>query len=114
MPRQPRIVSNDGIYHVLNRGNSGLEFDQKIPNNQFQLGTTDLCLQSNSKGMRNYSIPCFAIHNSNRWDSLPISFWKSYLYIRRKWKSDLPIDLPYSTITRSCLPMIKTSEVHWF
>lgn len=98
------------------RRSSGLTFDEKIPGAQSQLCTTDLCLQAEHKGLRSYSLPCFALHNSNRWSHLPMGFWKCYLYIRKKWRKALPVEVPYTTLTAGCLPMIKNTVralLHW-
>jgi len=105
-PEQVRTL--DEFVFILKKKNE-FYFDTNIPNGQFQLGATDLCLQAESRGMRNYSIPCFAIHNSNRWNALPLSFWRTYLYIRKKWRQSLPIKLPYANITSDCMPMLKSS-----
>lgn len=87
-------------------------FDRALPSAQFQLGTTDLCLQASTKGLKNYVLPRFVIHNSNRWNSLPLGFWHCHLYVRKKWKNTLPVRAPYSHITTSCLPMMKASLNH--
>ena len=89
-----------------------LKFDTQLPSAQFQLGATDLCMQAAQRNMSNYVLPCFAIHNSNRWNSLPFSFWKCYLYIRKKWRKNLPIKAPYSEISHSCKPMLISSLKH--
>jgi hypothetical protein len=94
------------------RRDSGLICDEKLPSDQFQLGATDLCLQAEKGGMKNYVIPCFSIHNANRWTRLP-SFWGCYLHIRSKWNDALPVDLPYATITRGCTSMFKSSLRNW-
>lgn len=95
------------------RRNSGLSFDTAIPNAQFQLGTTDLCLQAERQARRCYAIPCFALHNSNAWKYMPFSFWKTYLYIRKKWRTSLPLNTTYTTVTSNCLPMIKGTVRGW-
>lgn len=91
------------------RPDSGLTCDVKLPSAQFQLGATDLCLQAERKGMNNYVLPCFTLHNSNGWSDLPIKFWRCYSYVRSKWRDSLPIELPYASITRFCAPMLKQS-----
>jgi hypothetical protein len=105
----PKEVSTVDEFAFLIRTRAGLVFDEAIPSAQFQLGATDLCLEARRRGLRCYAIPCFALHNSNGWSHLPLSFWPCYLYIRKKWNSLLPIDTPYARITRSCMPLIRQS-----
>jgi hypothetical protein len=73
------------------------------------LCTTDLCLQAEQRGLHSYILPCFALHNSNRWTHLPLGFWKCYLYMRKKWRDVLPVDAPYTRLTANCLPMVKNT-----
>jgi hypothetical protein len=56
--------------------------------------------------MKSYAIPAFCIHNTNGYNLLPWEYWKSYLYIRRKWTEQLPIASPCANITFLCGPMI--------
>jgi Glycosyltransferase like family len=107
-PSPERVRTVDEFVFAVRRV-SGLRCDEKLPSAQFQLGATDLCLEAESRGMKNYVAPCFALHNSNRWSRLPMSFWPCYLHIRSKWKKSLPIRLPYAVITRGCGPMLKES-----
>src|SRR6202000_2204493 len=73
------------------RKSAGLKFDEAIPGPQSQLCTTDFCVQAAAKGMKSYAVPGFCIHNANGWDYLPTNFWGCYLYIRKKWKDQLPV-----------------------
>lgn len=91
------------------RRSSGLTFDEKIPGAQSQLCTTDLCLESERRKLRSYVLPCLALHNSNRWNYMPLGFWKSYLYMRNKWRAALPAQATYTNITVGCLPMIRNT-----
>jgi len=91
------------------RPETGLNFDEAIPGPQCQLCTTDLCLQAAQANMRSYAMSCFALHNSNRWDFLPLRFWGPYLYMRKKWRRALPVQVPYTHITPGCLPMVKNT-----
>ena len=104
-PKQVRTV--DEFVFVL-RKSSGLFLDEMLPTAQNHLAAADLCISAESKNRRSYVIPCFALHNSNRWSQLPLNFWKSYLYIRNKWRSALPIEAPYTNITKTCMPMFKS------
>jgi len=106
---EPCEVRTLDEFVLILRRSSGLCFDERLPSVQNQLSATDLCLEARSRGMASYVLPCFALHNSNRWRNLPIGFWRCYLYMRQKWRAVLPIDLPYAKITASCLPMIKST-----
>lgn len=102
----PAPVSTVDEFAFLVRRETGLTFDERIPSAQFQLGATDLCLEARRRGFSCYAVPCFALHNSNGWSFLPWSFWPCYLYIRRKWRSELPVHAPYAQITRTCMPLV--------
>lgn len=93
----------DEIILIIRRSR-GLRFDESLPG--FHLYGTDICLQAEERGMKNYVIPCFALHNSCgiRW--LPWGFWRAYLYLRRKWWNRLPIITPCITITKSGMPIL--------
>ena len=104
-PKEIRTV--DEFLFVLRRS-SGLTFDEKLPTAQNHLAASDICMEAERRQMHSYVLPCFAVHNSNRWSFLPLNFWKSYLYIRRKWSESLPIEAPYTKVTRGCGPMFKS------
>jgi hypothetical protein len=94
----------DEIVLVIRRS-SGLRFDEGLRG--FHLYGTDICLEAEKRGMRNYVIPCYVLHNSNgiRW--LPADFWRAYLYLRRKWWTRLPVVTPCTRITKGCTPIIR-------
>jgi hypothetical protein len=100
-----QVRSLDELLLVV-RKSSGLRFDERLPG--FHLYGTDICLEAEKRGMRNYVIPCFALHNSVgvRW--LPWSFWRGYLYLRKKWQDRLPVITPCTTITTCCGPVIES------
>ncbi len=104
LPDVAEVSSLDEILVMLRR-NSGLRFDENLPG--FHLYGTDLRLQAAAKGLRSYVIPCFAFHNSRGIARLPWSFWRAYLYLRRKWRDRLPVRTPCTTITRFCFPMFR-------
>ena len=105
---QPREIRTVDEFVFILRRESGLAFDQNLPTAQNHFAATDLCLAAKQRNMRSYVIPCFALHNSNRWSFLPFNFWKSYLYIRKKWRSELPVEAPYATLTVGCRPMFSS------
>ena len=113
LPAQVRLL--DELLLVVRRS-SGLRFDEALPG--FHLYGTDICLESERRGMRNYVIPAFCIHNSNRISWLPTAFWKAFLHTRRKWWHELPLHSPCIQISRSLWPVVhyfcwKTGERLW-
>lgn len=88
---------------LIMRVSSGLRFDEGVEG--FHMYGTDICLESERLGCRNYVIPAFAIHNSNGIKMLPDVFWRTFLYVRRKWWAQLPVAAPCAEVTRSLLPM---------
>jgi len=99
-----QIRSLDEMLLIV-RPSANLRFDERLPG--FHLYGTDICLEAEARGMKNYVLPCFALHNSNGVKHLPLSFWQAYIYLRRKWRSRLPIVTPCTEITPSCAPMFK-------
>lgn len=97
------VRSLDEMVLILRRS-AGLSFDERLPG--FHLYGTDICLEAEDLGMRNYVVPCFALHNSCGIKWLPISYWRAYLYLRWKWRDRLPIQTPCTTITAGCTPII--------
>jgi len=89
---------------LIIRKSSKLRFDEKIGG--FHLYATDLCLEAESRGMKNYAISAFGIHNSNAYKLLPVGFWQCYLQLRKKWKKVLPVVTPCIRITFWCWPII--------
>jgi hypothetical protein len=73
----------------------GLLFDSAIPG--FTVYGLDLCLNSNNRGLTNYVMDNFYIHNTVPYKYPPI-FWDSIEIIRKKWKKELPIQTTYSTL----------------
>jgi hypothetical protein len=86
------------------RRSSRLRFDEQLPG--FHLYGTDICLTARKSGMKAYIIPAFCVHNTAGLDFLPVSFWRSYLYLRRKWRAGLPIKTPCTTISRFGWPIV--------
>ncbi len=83
---------------LIIRKESGLSFDLK--NKWWHLYGTDLCLEAERMGMKNYVLSCFGIHNSNGISVLPEEFWDASKYIRKKWLNRLPVKTPCVTIDR--------------
>ena len=89
---------------LIVRKSSMLDFDRRLPG--FHLYGTDICLQASQRGMTNYIIPAFCIHNSNGIKMLPVAFWRTYFYMQRKWWNHLPVTTPCVQITKTGLPLI--------
>jgi hypothetical protein len=90
---------------LIMRKSSNLRFDEQLPG--FHLYGTDICLEARRRGMKSYAISAFCIHNTNGFRMLPLQFWRCYLFMRKKWRSELPIATPCTEITLGCLPMIR-------
>ena len=58
-------------------------------------------------GSDRFRVSKFCIHNTNIGGVLPLEFWKCYLFMRKKWKDDLPIDTPCTRISFSCWPIVR-------
>ena len=102
------VRSLDEVVLIL-RKSSGLRFDERVPG--FHLYGTDICLEARRRGRRCYVFAGFCVHNTNVYNMLPSDFWRSYLFVRRKWRSELPINTPCIDITWSCWPMIRWNVV---
>lgn len=88
---------------------SGLRFDEDVGG--FHMYGTDICLEAESRGMKNYAFAAFGIHNSNGYGMLPWAFWENFFQVRRKWRAVLPVMSPCAEMTRWCLPVIKWNIV---
>jgi len=86
---------------------SGLRFDQKIEG--FHFYGTDICLEARSRGLQSYAFEVFCIHNAEKTEILPWAFWKSYFYIQKKWRRQLPIATPCIRVTAGVMDPLK----HW-
>lgn len=94
---------------IITRKSSGLQFDERLTG--FHMYGTDICLEARRRGYKSYIFAGFCVHNTNEYNMLPWAFWKSCLFIRRKWKSELPINTPCVDITWFCWPMIRWNLV---
>jgi hypothetical protein len=68
-----------------------IQFDEKIPSIHHLFGT-DICLQYNELGKKNYAISAFCKHNSMYNNKIPESWYRSEEYIKKKWSKLLPIE----------------------
>lgn len=103
--REPvQVQSLDEVLLILNR-KSHLQFDVRLPG--FHLYGTAICLAAEEAGMKSYAIPLIIFHNSRGINWLPLSFWKSYVYVRHRWKHRLPVVAPCTKITYGGLPIVQ-------
>ena len=98
------VETLDEVMLVVRRS-SGLRFDEQLPG--FHLYGADICVSARQRGMKNYAVSAFCIHNSNGIGRLPGGFWKAYSYLWRKWFWQLPINTPCTRITRPGLPVVQ-------
>jgi hypothetical protein len=98
------VRSLDEVLLIM-RKSSNLRFDEQLPG--FHMYGTDICLEARRRGMKSYAISAFCIHNTNGYRMLPLQFWRCYLYMRKKWRSQLPVATPCTEITFWCWPMIR-------
>jgi GT2 family glycosyltransferase len=103
-PEAIEVQSLDEMVLIMRRS-AGVRFDTSLPG--FHMYGTDICLAAKKRGMKSYVISAFCIHNTNGYKLLPWQFWKSYLFMRRKWRAELPVMTSCIEITPWCLPMIK-------
>jgi hypothetical protein len=69
----------------------------------------DICLQARSLGRKIYAVSALCIHNTNTYVLFPWAFWKSFWFVRRKWRSQLPIQTSCIEITWCCWPAVKAN-----
>jgi hypothetical protein len=97
------VTSLDEVLLIL-RKSSGVCFDERLRG--FHMYGTDICLEAKARGLKSYAISAFCVHNTNGYRLLPLDFWKSYLFLRRKWRSELPIATSCTNITFGCWPIV--------
>jgi Glycosyltransferase like family len=98
------VRSLDEVLLVM-RKSSKLRFDERLPG--FHMYGTDICFEARRRGMKSYVIPAPCVHNTNGYRMLPLQFWICYLFMRKKWRSQLPIATSCTEITFACWPMIR-------
>jgi hypothetical protein len=89
---------------LIVRKSSELRFDEALQG--YHLYGTDVCLEAGRQRKKSYVISACCIHNTNGYKLLPWDFWRAYLFMRRKWKQQLPVHTPCTTITSWCWPAI--------
>lgn len=97
------VTSLDELLLIL-RKSSGVRFDEGLQG--FHMYGTDICLEARARRLKSYAISAFCVHNTNGYRMLPWDFWKAYLFMRRKWKAELPIATSCTRITLGCWPAL--------
>ena len=98
------VCTLDEVVLIVRRS-AALQFDETLPG--FHLYGTDICLEARRKGLKCYAVSAFCIHNSNGLAMLPLGYSKAFLYMRRKWRTQLPIFTPCMVITRWGMPLAR-------
>lgn len=81
------------------RKSSGIVFDENLPH--FHFYGTDVCLSSQSQGLKNYAINNFCVHNAMPVIKLPKEFWLCCKYMTAKWTGELPVRTTCTILTSS-------------
>ena len=82
------VQTLDEIVLIVRRG-KGLTFDETLPH--FHFYGTDICLRSAARQFNCYSISAFCVHNTHQLIKLPREFYQCYAHVKRKWRSQMPI-----------------------
>jgi hypothetical protein len=86
---KPELVETLDEIVLIIRKSSGLRYDESLPH--FHLYGTDICMSAKDKGMDNYALPGFCVHNTHQLLALPKEYYECYHYIKKKWRKFLPI-----------------------
>lgn len=84
---------------------SGINFEPNLPS--FHLYGTEIILIAKSMGFKSYAVNFPLVHNDKFKPGLGLGFFKSYLYMRKKWKNSLPITTPVTIIKRDLRHILK-------
>jgi len=98
------VQTLDEIVLIL-RKSSGLRFDEELPH--FHMYGTDICLRASQRGMKNYTISAFYIHNTHQALVLPEEFYVCCKHVKRVWRDYLPIQTTCVRVTRFNLPLYR-------
>ena len=96
---------------LIVRRSADLRFDEKLPG--FHLYGTDICLEAEKRGMQNYIISNFAIHNSNGLLWLPGTFWRACLHLQKTRAAQLPVQSTCARLTCSRFAVFKEFCLDW-
>lgn len=99
-----RALNLDEMVLVLRR-NTGLRFDPDLPT--FHLYATDIILDARAHGYHSYVFHAPTIHNSEPVRQLDETYSRSYRYLAKKWRDDLPYPTCVVPLTKSGWPLLK-------
>jgi hypothetical protein len=83
---------------LIVRKSSGLRFDTSLPG--FHFYGSDICLRASTRGMKNYAIPVFCVHNTQLNPTLPADFYVCYKHFKRIWRDSLPVHTSCITVSK--------------
>lgn len=92
------VQTLDEIVLVI-RKSSGLRFDDALPH--FHFYGSDICMSAAARGMKNYVVPAFCIHNTQMGFLLPKEFYEAYKHFKRSWSDFLPIQTTCIRVSHS-------------
>ncbi len=90
------VISLDEFVLIV-RKSANVRFDATLPHYHFY--GTDICLAARKKGLNNFAISAFTVHNT-KLVPLPKEFFECYWHIKKIWKEFLPITTPCIRVTR--------------
>lgn len=99
------IQSADELLIIL-RTDIGLRFDEKLPH--FHFHGLDIVQTVLAQGYGAYSLPLPLIHNDRFSKELSGHYRSCYHYIRRKWRSSLPLSVTTTKVSRHGLHLYKS------
>jgi hypothetical protein len=91
---------------LIFRKSSGLKYDPELP--YFHYYGTDICMQAQSRGLKNYSISAFCFHLSNPVIAYPKEYYDCYYHVKKRWANKLPIRTTCIDVTRLDSGLIKS------
>lgn len=108
IPDRPvKVQSFDEMLMVMRRSDQ-MRFDEHLDG--FHFYGTDIVQVATSLGLASYAVPLPCIHNDKFKAGLDDDYNRSYQYMRRKWKSRLPIQTPTIKITWHGLNLGRTTR----
>lgn len=110
VPEQPMKVQSFDEMLMVMRSSSRLRFDENL--NGFHFYGTDIVQIAASKGLASYAVPLPCIHNDKFKGRLDEDYNRSYQFMRRKWKSRLPIQTPTIKVTWHGLNLGRATRHH--
>ncbi len=87
---------------LIVRKPSGLKFDTSLEG--FHFYASDICLRALARGMNNYAIPAFCVHNTQLNPTLPADFYECYKQFKKIWRDSLPVHTSCITVSALDIP----------